>query len=270
MIDNVCKKSISVIIPMYNSEKTIIRALESIRNQTAFDYIKEIIIVNDGSIDDSINIVSAYMKKYTNLKIELVDKANGGVSSARNLGMKCANGDWFALLDSDDEWIENKLELQVNAINNNDSIDFLGGAINSKPLRIMNNTITELYKATLKDLCIKMFPQTSTVIFKREVYDFIGGYDESQSHAEDGNFFMKVCSEFNYYYLPIQMVIYDGGKSGFGSEGLSGNLKKMHEGNIKNIKELRNDGKISKTYYWFIRFYYQVKYIRRILISKIR
>src|SRR5699024_5431075 len=103
----------------------------------------------------------------------------------------------------------------------------------------------KLYKATLSDLCIKMFPQTSTVIFKRSIYETIGGYDESQSHAEDGNYFMKICTKFNYYYLPKQVVIYDSGKPGFGGSGLSGNLKKMYEGNIKNIKELRRENQIN-------------------------
>lgn len=270
MIENIKKRSISIILPMYNSEKTIIRALDSIRNQTAFDYIREAIIVNDGSQDNSSKIVEEYTKKHTNIPIEMINKTNGGVSSARNIGMDRANGDWFALLDSDDEWINNKLEIQIDAINNNKNIDFLGGAINSKPLRIFNKTISELYKVTLKDLCIKMFPQTSTVIFKRKVYDTVGGYDESQSHAEDGNYFMKICSNFNYYYLPSQMVIYDGGKPGFGSGGLSGNLRKMHEGSIKNIRELRNDESITLICYYFLRAFYEFKYFRRILFTKLR
>lgn len=269
MIDNISKKSISVIIPMYNSEKTIIRALESIRNQTAFDYIKEIIIVNDGSIDDSRNMVSAYMKKFANLKIELVDKVNGGVSSARNLGMKCANGDWFALLDSDDEWLDNKIEIQVEIIKEHPQIDFLGGSIDNSDLRILGRKINQLYKAKLNDLCIKVFPQTSTALFRRKIYDDIGGYDENQRYGEDANYFMKICYAYNYYYLPKRLVVYDGGKPSFGYSGLSSNLKGMQDGVMKNIRELRSKKLISPLFYYFLLVFNNIKYVRRVLIVRI-
>jgi len=129
---NLDKNSISVIIPMYNSESTILRALESIKKQTSIDYIREIIIVNDGSRDNSLNVVLKFIKDNKHLNLILIDKENEGVSAARNLGINSSSGDWIAFLDSDDEWVNNKLELQGNVINENENIDFIGGEINDK------------------------------------------------------------------------------------------------------------------------------------------
>ncbi|MEH7440146.1 glycosyltransferase family A protein, partial [Neobacillus drentensis] len=94
---------ISVVIPMYNSKDTIERALDSIKNQTAFHEIGEIIVVNDGSKDNSLEIVKRYSESNKSMQIKIIDKENGGVSTARNAGLKMAQGEYIALLDSDDE-----------------------------------------------------------------------------------------------------------------------------------------------------------------------
>ena len=101
---------ISVIIPVYNSEKTIIRALNSVFNQTTINNILEIIIVNDGSRDSSVSLINDFKKKNSIIPIILVNQENSGVSSARNIGIKKSSGDWIALLDSDDEWLNDKIE----------------------------------------------------------------------------------------------------------------------------------------------------------------
>lgn len=90
---------VSVIVPVYNVEKYIDRCLESLVNQTLKDI--EIVIVNDGLTDNSENIIKSYIEKY-NDKIKYVIKENGGLSDARNYGMKFATGDYIAFLDSDD------------------------------------------------------------------------------------------------------------------------------------------------------------------------
>lgn len=258
---------ISVVIPMYNSRDTIIDTLESVRNQTALKNIIEIIIVNDGSNDGSLNIVQSYKYDNDHLPIIILDKQNGGVSSARNEGMKHAKGVWIALLDSDDEWLPNKIEYQRKLIEKTPEIDFLGGPYNSSPLQILWKKITNLYKANVVDICIKNFPQPSTVIFKRMIFDEIGGFDEKQRYAEDGNYFVKICSRYNFYYDPTLLITYDGGKRGFGERGLSSNLIKMYEGNVKNLREFREVKLISLPFYLFLRVYYYIKYLRRIIIT---
>lgn len=267
MGQNIDKSSISVVIPAYNAENVIVRALESVRLQTRLDYIKEIIVVNDGSVDATATEVEKYAKKYSNLNIRIINQDNAGVSRARNVGMQNALGSWIALLDSDDEWFENKIERQVDEILRNDSIDFIGGNHTPFPVRILGRKIVALHRASIQDICIKMFPQTSTVLFKKLIFDEIGGYDESRHYAEDGQYFLKICYAYGYYYLPEQNVHYDRGKRGFGVSGLSGNLKGMQEGNRLNFKELLSQKKISLPFYISVSVFNELKYLRRIIIS---
>jgi len=92
---------ISLIIPCYNGEKTISRAADSVIAQPRFDLV-ELIIVNDGSKDGSATIIDAYATKHRNIRA--IHKENGGVSSARNLGIEHATGKYLAFLDADDWW----------------------------------------------------------------------------------------------------------------------------------------------------------------------
>ncbi|SVB83840.1 uncharacterized protein METZ01_LOCUS236694, partial [marine metagenome] len=97
---------ISVIIPTYNRRNTLPRAVESVLNQIYKPI--EIIVVDDGSTDGAKEMCSEMYPL-----VRYIYQANSGVSSARNTGIKSASGDWIALLDSDDEWLPDKLEIQV-------------------------------------------------------------------------------------------------------------------------------------------------------------
>lgn len=259
---------ISVVIPMYNSRETIIKSLNSIKCQTALDKIVEIIVVNDGSTDDSLEVVKKYKELNPSLPIVIIDKPNGGVSTARNEGMRIAKGDWIALLDSDDEWLPNKIEYQYDIISNNPEIDFLGGGFDSADLRILFRKIKGLYKANINDLCVKFFPSPSTAIFKKRIFEEIGGFDQNQRYAEEGSYFMKICLKYNYFFVSELFAFSATSKPCFGYSGLSCDLKKMHEGNLKNIKELRDKKIIGANFYVFLRYFYWLKYLRRIIITK--
>lgn len=257
---------VSVVIPMYNSESTITDVLAALEHQTAVKQIKEIIIVNDGSTDFSLQRVQEY-QKHSSMMITIVNQKNQGVSTARNVGMQIAKTSWIALNDSDDYWYPQKLERQLNVLKNNPQIDFLGCGHIDCDLKILSRKITNLYKASVKDICFKMFPQPSTAIFKRKIYEELGGFDVGQHYAEDGNYFLKICLKYNYYYLPEKLINYGDGKRGFGVSGLSANLPEMYRGNVKNIKELKKERIISNKLYIFLRFFYWCKYIHRILLT---
>lgn len=96
---------VSVIVPIYNVERFVKRCLDSLVNQTLQEI--QIILVNDGSTDESGNIAKEYASKYTN-KIIYLEKENGGLSDARNFGMRYAEGEYIAFLDSDD-YVENTM-----------------------------------------------------------------------------------------------------------------------------------------------------------------
>lgn len=256
---------VSVVIPAYNAESTIADVVEAILSQTKIEYLKEIIVVDDGSTDSTAEIIK-HLALQSIVPIKLIRKKNGGVSSARNTGMKCATGEWIALNDSDDIWKPNKLELQMRTLYNNPQIQFLGGAWNSKGVSVFGKKIKVLSAMTIKKMCVVSYPQPSTVIFKRKIFETLGGFDETQKHAEDGNFFLKICSQYNCFYMPEQLVVYGYGKEGFGCSGLSANLKAMYQGNLKNMKEMYLGGYISLPFYIIILFYQYLKYIRRCLI----
>ena len=108
----------SFIVPVYNTEKYLKKCLDSLVNQTYKDF--EIIVINDGSTDDSIKIINSYIKKYKN--IILVDQKNGGLSDARNNGVKKAKGNYLIFIDSDD-YVEK--DLLKNIDNNIEDVDVL-------------------------------------------------------------------------------------------------------------------------------------------------
>ena len=100
---------VSIIVPVYNTEKYLKKCLDSLVNQTYKDF--EIIVVNDGSTDKSSNIISKYQKKYKN--IILIDKENEGLSMARNRGVQKSSGKYIIFVDSDD-YVSNKLLEEVD------------------------------------------------------------------------------------------------------------------------------------------------------------
>lgn len=261
---------VSVIVPMYNNESTIVKCLDSIKNQTALNKILEVIVINDGSTDNSLKVLEEYRDSNKNIPIKIINKVNGGASSARNAGLKEAKGKYIALLDSDDVWLEKKIERQIEVLESNKNIDFLGCDSHKSGYKILGRKIDNLYKANIKDLCITCFPSTPAAIFKKEIIDKIGYFDETQKYGEDMNYFNKICVNFQYYHLPEYLVYIGDGKPCFGHSGLSGNLEEMHKGNLKNIKELRDNKHISFKFYIAIYLFYWIKHFRRIIITKLR
>lgn len=108
---------VSIVIPVYNASRHILQCLESVKSQSFTDY--EVILVDDGSKDDSAQIITQFIGSHGLSNYHLIQKENGGVSSARNTGIRAARGQWIAFVDSDD-WLEpDYLKLMVDAIREN-------------------------------------------------------------------------------------------------------------------------------------------------------
>ena len=260
---------VSIIIPVFNSERTISRTLNSVKEQIFKDY--EIIIVDDGSTDNSVLVINSYITNNPQLQIKLIIKENGGVSSARNAGLRIASGTWIALLDSDDEWLPQKLVKQINIIKSDASIDFLGTNRNGEHRkRFFFKKFHYLTPISSHLLLYKNFFVTPTVIFKRMVLENTGFYDENQTHGEDGNFWIRICRNNNCILLNESLVITGAGKPHFGHSGLSSNLKKTASGELKNIKEAYVLEIIPKYEYIFLVIFSTLKYIRRIILFNLR
>lgn len=265
--------NVSVIIPMYNAEKTITRSIESVLHQT---YVgeKELIIINDGSTDTSKEIVENIIKKNTSdVSIILINKENGGVSTARNAGLEICKNDLIAFLDSDDAWYSNKLSVQINIMKENINVDFVGSILSYKPWkRYLFRKVGYLTKIELEDLMFKFCFQPSTVIFKRKIIDTVGYFDHKQKYAEEGNFFMRITYNGFGCFLINEKLSHFGvnDKAGFGDGGLSGNLKEMQRGEVMNHKYALKSLGISKKTYYLARIFSVIKYVRRLIIVKLR
>ncbi len=264
------KIQISVIIPLYNASVFISETISSAVNQTYQPF--EIIIVNDGSTDDSLEVVNDFISRYNGpIQIEVIDKPNEGVSKTRNLGMNLAKGEWIAFLDSDDLWLPNKLELQVKEILNNPDIDLIGTNRNGEKIKKFGFvTFDKLTKISSRLLLYKNFFSTPTVMIKKNIIGEIGSFDESQRYAEEGDYWIRICNRKNCFLLNESLVLTGGGKPDYGFSGLSGNLKQMEKGELKNLLTARRMGVINGIEYFFLIGYSILKYLRRLLIVKLR
>lgn len=253
---------ISVIIPMYNAEQSISFALDSVKKQTYSQKEFEIIIVNDGSTDKSQTIVEAYITENPEMNINLINQINGGVSKARNIGLKISKGEYIALLDSDDEWLPEKIKSQMSYFEDTSmDIDFLATARNDNkilfPYQIKNN----LAEITFNKLLIRNEAQPSTVLFKRKILKNTGYFDDNQRYAEDVNYWLKVSLKNKMYILNQSLVIVGRGKRSFGVSGLSANLSEMRKGFRKNLHDMYALKKISLIQYISFRLFYRAKYL---------
>lgn len=185
---------ISIIIPVYNSEKYLDRCIQSILNQSFTDY--ELILVNDGSTDNSLCI----MERFASLdsKIKVYNKKNGGVSSARNRGLEEASGTFIAFMDSDDYVNPDYLEMLASKCD--DSIDYVfSGMLDVKGSSIIKTInladkvwnlnqeeqfIGFLYQPLQSSPCSKLY--SNNIIKKKHL-----SFDTSLSCAEDRDFNLK-------------------------------------------------------------------------------
>lgn len=266
-----CK--ISVIIPYYDSEKTILRALNSVVSQTYKDY--EIILVDDGSTDSSKDIVNSFIENNEQVKIKNIYQSNKGPSAARNSAIRVAVGQYIAFLDSDDEWEINKLQEQLEQINIYDC-DMLGCnfcyIINDK-IEIKYFTKKEIEKISFKKMLLKHYFNTSSVIIKRDIVSEMGGFSEKQRYMEDSLLFTMISRKYGVFVS--SKVLVKSYKYPFGDAGLSSKLNDMEWNELKNFKNLRNenylhDKKIGLAFYIFIVCFSILKYLRRKVIVILR
>lgn len=253
---------ISVVIPMYNAAATIVRALDSVKRQT-YRCGYQILIVDDGSDDNSREVVDRYMADNPQMDITIVSQPNRGVSAARNAALRQAEGDYIAFLDSDDEWDKNKIDYQVRYLENEEYY-FVAALRNREritfPYRKSNDGRFAII--TLRRLLCKVVGQTSTVIFRREILTNTGFFDEQQRYSEDANYWMRISLNNKMIILNKVLVSTD---NDYGSNGLSANMKEMERGVKKNIRDMYAIGAINAAEYLFFNLFSTFKYIIRLI-----
>lgn len=189
---------ISLVIPVYNVEKYIDDCIKSCLEQNIQDEDYEIIIINDGTKDKSMDKVDIYYKQYPNL-IKIYNQENKGLSAARNLGLNMANGDYIWFIDSDD-WIRTNCltEIRCKLLNENPDILALCAAdiINDKPIRrnTYDNEITTTGKEAFNKMispCVPFAIYKRTFLLNNELFFYEGIYHE------DSEFMPKVYYHAN-------------------------------------------------------------------------
>jgi glycosyltransferase involved in cell wall biosynthesis len=227
----------SVVIPLYNKEKYILRAVESVLSQSFADF--ELIIVDDGSVDSSLEIV----KSISDSRIRIIQQSNQGVSSARNKGMSEAKYDWIAFLDGDDAWASNHLNELKKVINISSSL----GMVATKSLKINTNLklpIVDKDKASnirLIDYFLEASAKpnivhSSAVAINKKVFHSIGGFSNIKV-GEDLVYWVKVAL---YYPVAVSDKVtsyYFTGTGGVMEKGSVKALKRKNPPDIALLEE---------------------------------
>lgn len=198
---------ISVIIPSFNRIRTLVRAIESVLNQHST--VDEIIIVDDGSEDDTAALVS---QDYPNIK--LIRQTNQGVSAARNTGIRQARFEWIALLDSDDSWLPEKISVIRQAqqqypeyrLFHSDEI-WIRNGVRVNPMKKHGKNGGWIFESCLP-LCII---SPSAVVLQRSLLHTTGYFDESLPACEDYDLWLRICHAFPVHYIEHALIIKYGG-----------------------------------------------------------
>ncbi|EGW38474.1 glycosyltransferase family 2 protein [Desulfosporosinus sp. OT] len=188
---------VSVIMPAYNAEKYIEKAINSVLNQSYDQF--ELIVIDDGSEDNTAEIIKAMVIKDKRVHFFRNEK-NRGVSASRNLGIAQSIGDWIAFLDSDDMWRSEKLEKQINLIRNNEHANLIYTGLSFMDENDNPNSyvlkIPELVK--YKDLLKQNIIACSSVLVKKQCLS--GLKMERDDMHEDFAMWLKILKTESYAY----------------------------------------------------------------------
>jgi glycosyltransferase involved in cell wall biosynthesis len=202
----------SVVIPFYNVESYLEEAIESVLNQSYNNW--EIILINDGSEDRSLDIAIKYTELDSRIKLFSHPKnENEGVSASRNLGIRNVCGDWISFLDADDFWKENKLELESQIINKNSDIsliyskvEFINNKSNKKYFGSgIQGKIEKPFEFYIKGIHIHL----SSVSVKRSSLELAEiQFDEEMFFSEDTLFCHEVFTTGPCFFVDEVMSFY--------------------------------------------------------------
>lgn len=202
---------ISVIIPLYNKEKSIRQTVFSVLEQSHSNF--ELIIIDDGSTDDSLSMV----KQIEDNRIRVISKPNEGVSSARNCGIRSAKYDYLAFLDGDDLWSKAHLSTLVEMIGQKDTAD-VGGFATS----FYKSTVSK-FEEKLVNTCEKPFlvldyfdfmstPEnrfnSSTLLVKKTKIAEVGFFNTDLKYGEDVELWYRLFKKYSLVFNPIVTALY--------------------------------------------------------------
>ena len=197
---------VSIIIPAYNAESTIIFTINSVQKQTYTDF--EAIVIDDGSTDRTAKIV----REIIDARIKLFCYKNEGLPVARNRGVDLAKGEYIAFLDADDLWTPDKLEQQLAALEADPEagvvysqtccIDRQGNFLyNCEPVYFQGNVLKEL-------LLTNFLHNGSNLLIRREAIETVGGFDRDLNSCEDWDYYLRLAERYSFAVVPKYQIFY--------------------------------------------------------------
>ncbi len=197
----------SVVIPTYNRVHTLRRALDSVLVQTKA--ASKVCVIDDGSTDETASMVESHYPNVT-----LVRQANQGVSAARNRGLSLVETPWVAFLDSDDEWLPEKMAAQFNALSQQPHLGFchteeiwIRNGVRVNQMKKHQKSGGDVFERSL-DLCC-MSP--SSALIHRRLFDLYGHFDDALPACEDYDLWLRISAHEKVLFVPEPMIIKYGG-----------------------------------------------------------
>ncbi len=221
---------ISVIIPVYNGEKTIRETIESVLSQTFKDF--ELIVINDGSQDTSLEIV----ERIQDPRLKVFSYRNAGQATSRNRGIAHACGEYISFIDADDLWTPNKLEAQLRALQDNPQaavayswtkcIDEFG------QFSRRGSHISVTGDVYAKLLLIDFIENGSNPLIRTQALAEVGGFDESMTPSEDRDLWLRLAARYHFVAVPSPQILY---RQSVNSE--SANVLRMEAASLRVIEQ---------------------------------
>jgi glycosyltransferase involved in cell wall biosynthesis len=205
---------VSVVIPNYNYGRFLSEALDSVLTQTHLNI--EIIVVDDGSTDNSLDILAAYEEK----GIKVIRQKNSGVGAARNIGAAKSKGQFIAFLDADDIWMPTKIERQLTTFTDEIGLVTCGmREFDSASNETLAYLISDKTDWTVREILLLNYPVVSgsAIVVRRSAFETSGGFDDrKEMHpSEDWEFFYRLARIAKVVFLPEILVSYrNHGKNG--------------------------------------------------------
>ena len=204
--------SVSVVVPCHNEAKYLEQCIKSIIEQSDYNNINEIFIVDDGSTDETPQILKNLKKKFNKLQIITTDGI--GPSAARNIAMKLSKSEFIAFLDADDYWDKDKLKKQLTVFNYDPTIGLVyGNYWDFSKLDASDSTLVSVGSFNLndQDQLTKYFLNDgpilpSTAIYRRKVFSTVGFFNEKLKFGEETELNLRVAEKWKFFYLEDSLL----------------------------------------------------------------
>lgn len=231
---------ISVIMPVFNEERYVRMAVESILNQTFPDY--EFIILDDGSTDNTVEIIRSFSDK----RIKFFTGGKNGIASQLNKGLEIARGKFIARMDADDRSELNRFDEQLSLITSSNAPDIIGTdfvIINSSGKKIIERNIPETHEKIINSMPVITSVCHGSILTFRSVLTSVGGYSTNRCFAEDQHLFLKLIRKgFTFYNIPKVLYNYRIKNSRVGKSKYIQLQSTMYANGMEHLNEIKKNG----------------------------